>query len=57
MNYAIEMGWAAMISTPSYTNLGAGIKMLWGGGSEPHREDGVLVDVILLKKKENRLNI
>jgi hypothetical protein len=41
MEYAVEMGWVAMIYTPSFIKIGSGMQKLMGGGGIHRHTDNM----------------
>jgi hypothetical protein len=46
--YAVEMGSGAMVSIPSFINIGSGIQKLIEGNLQAHRQHGVVISQLFL---------
>jgi hypothetical protein len=52
MKYVTEMGSGAMIDIPSFMKIGSGFQKLMEGGTQTHRQQGDLIN--LLSFSQNR---
>jgi hypothetical protein len=58
MKYVVVIGSGAMVYIPNYIKAGSGIQTLIRGGTQPHRQQGDLISLLLVfQNKESRLKI